>query len=43
MREALEYSNSGFKIGGRRVNNVSYADDIFLIVIRYDDTIYYLH
>ena len=31
MREALENFRGGFKIGGRTVNNLRYADDIVLI------------
>jgi len=31
MREALENFSGGFKIGGRTVNNLRYADDIVLI------------
>jgi len=31
MRKALENFSGGFKIGGRMVNNLRYADDIVLI------------
>ena len=31
MREALQNFSGGFKIGGRKVNNLRYADDIVLI------------
>ena len=31
MREALEQYKGGFKIGGRRVSNLRYADDIVLV------------
>jgi len=31
MREALQNFCGGFKIGGRTVNNLRYADDIVLI------------
>ena len=32
MREVLEGYESGFQIGGRRVTNLRYADDIILLV-----------
>jgi len=32
MREALENFRGGFKVGGRTVNNLRYADDIVLII-----------
>jgi len=31
MREALENFSGRFKIGGRKINNLRYADDIVLI------------
>ena len=31
MREVPEVFNGGFRIGGRKVNNLRYADDIVLI------------
>jgi len=31
MREALDGYNKGFRIGGRVINNLRYADDVVLI------------
>ena len=37
MREALEGYERGFKIGGRVVNNLRYADDVVLIATSKED------
>ena len=37
MREALDGYNKGFRIGGRVINNVRYADDVVLIATSPDD------
>jgi len=37
MREALEGYNEGFKIGGKVINNLRYADDVVLITTSPED------
>ena len=37
MREALEGFKGGLQIGGRRITNLRYADDIILIATSEDD------
>jgi hypothetical protein len=37
MREALEGFNKGFRLGGRLINNLRYADDVVLIATSEED------